>query len=360
MLIKRDLDKMETVSVVIPAFNAESFITEAVKSCAAQTFRPLEVIVVNDGSTDNTVSVVEKLQRSSLAGTELRLIDLKINQGAANAVNTGFTNAKGKFVCWLSADDMYIDKKKVEKQLKRMKKTNAKWSYYKYFYMGPSLQTAKINRPSYLPFLSFLDPLFVRDAELRLALLLFRNPVNGSSIMISKDCIEKRGKFDPVTRNVDGDGDLWMRYSTLNAKLVEISGAPIFYREHSQQTSKKNLSMLEGCDLTRVRMLSFLEREGKLVRIIKKFAPFLPVVIETNYHIARPFVAEYIFKYILKNKKEFGRAVSKYAHISLRDVENQITKIGLNREEFLGKSEKFNQSQTFQEFEEIYKKKINW
>lgn len=350
---------METVSVVIPAYNAESFITDAVKSCAAQTYRPLEVVVVNDGSTDNTTTIVEKLQKSSLAGIELKLINININQGAANAVNEGFTNAKGEFVCWLSADDMYIDRRKVEKQLKRMKKTNAKWSYYKYFYMGPSLQNAKINRPSYIPLLGFLDPLFVHDAELRLALLLFRNPVNGSSIMISKDCIEKCGKFDPVTQNVDGDGDLWMRYSTLNSKLIEIGGAPIFYREHSQQTSKKNLAMLEGCDLTRVRMLSFLEREGKLVRLIKKFAPFLPLVIETNYHIARPFVAEYLFNYILNNKKEFGKVISKYAQISLRDVENQIPKMGLNREEFLAKSQRFNESQTFKGFEEKYKKKIN-
>lgn len=347
------LENKETVSVIIPAYNAEAFITEAIKSCAAQTYRPIEVVVVNDGSTDATPTIVKKIGNTLRSKIELNLTDVNPNQGAANALRIGFSNAKGKFVCWLSADDLFIDKEKVARQVQCMERTDAAWSYYRYFYAGSNLSNARLLKPSYLPWLGLLDPIFVRDADLRLMLLLFKSPINGSSIMIRKECIEKYGTFDPVTRNVDGDGDLWMRYSSLGLKVVALNGAPVFYREHPMQTSKKQLVMLYGCDLTRLRMLSFLERGGRLVGLIKKFALFFPLVVETNYHKARPFVSEFLFKYIIDHKKELGKILSIYAQKALKDVETEIDQFGLDRKKCAHEAEIFKHSSAFKSFEHV-------
>jgi glycosyltransferase involved in cell wall biosynthesis len=348
------LENKATVTVVTPAYNAEKFIAGAIKSCLGQTFRPLEVIVVNDGSTDSTPEIVEKITRTMPSGKlELKLIDVHPNQGAANALRVGFSNAQGKFICWLSADDMFIDREKVAKQVHYMKKTNAAWSYFSYSYAGASLSQRRLVKPSYLPLLSFLDPLFVRDADLRLMILLFKSPINGSSIMIKKDAVEKYGSFDPATRNVDGDGDLWMRYSALGLKLTALKGASVFYREHAMQTTRKELAMLYGCDLTRIRMLAYLEKKGKLVKLVKKFAPFLPILVETNYHLARPFVSQRLFSYVLNHSKEFGRILPKCLAKPLRQVEKQIERLKLNKEEFKKQADAFNQSLTFQNFEQL-------
>ena len=246
----------ELVSVVIPAYNAERFIEDSVKSCFNQTYRPIEVVVVDDGSTDATPDLVNDLCDSVPDNeVELRMIDIGENKGAANALNVGFSNAQGNHICWLSADDMFLDERKVERQVNFMSRTGALWSYFKGSYVGETVPTATLTRSSFLPYARIMDPLFIRDHELRLMMLLFRNPINGSSVMIRKDCIAQHGQFDPITKNVDADGDLWMRYSALKLKLTALNGAAVFYREHPVQTSKKKSLMIYGCELTRMRIL---------------------------------------------------------------------------------------------------------
>ena len=87
------------VSVVIPAFNAARVIARAVHSVLEQDWQPIEVIVVDDGSTDGTVEAVE-----ALGAPELRVIR-QANTGAAAARNRGIRESRGAFVAFLDADD---------------------------------------------------------------------------------------------------------------------------------------------------------------------------------------------------------------------------------------------------------------
>lgn len=88
------------VSVIVPAFNASAWITEALGSILSQTWRDLEVIVVNDGSTDDTAEVVKSFQDS-----RVRMV-CQDNRGAAAARNRGLADAKGDFIQFLDADDL--------------------------------------------------------------------------------------------------------------------------------------------------------------------------------------------------------------------------------------------------------------
>lgn len=347
------------VTVVIPAYNAEEFIEDAAKSCFNQTYRPMETIVVNDGSIDATANEVkvlaDALRRSDF---ELRLIDVGKNMGAANALNVGFSNAKGAYVCWLSADDIFIDREKIKKQIGCMKRTGADWSYFRDFYSGVNTSTAKLVKSSYLPRLRILDPLFIRDSDLRLAMLLFKNPINGSSMVIKKDCVTSYGQFDPSTRNVDGDGDLWMRYSALKLKLCALKGAPVFYREHGKQTSKRKEYMMYGCELTRMRMLRVLEKKNKLVKVIKKFAPFLPIILKAKKHFERPLVSEFLFNYIVENKNEFNYFLFKSAQRSLNDVKKHSNYQSIDKNKFAEDLELLTRSDTFAKFEVTFEKMV--
>jgi glycosyltransferase involved in cell wall biosynthesis len=346
------------VSIVIPAFNAEEFIQNAVRSCVCQTYRPLEIVVVNDGSTDSTVERTRAMSNFAKSNEVLlKLTEIDNNRGAANALKVGFSISRGSYVCWLSADDMFIDKKKIEKQVAQMKEKKAMWSYYRDAYQGKTLSTSRLQRSSYLPHLSFLDPLFINDSYLRMMLLLFRNPINGSSIMIIRDCFEKYGQFDPLARNVDLDGDLWMRYSCLKLKLVAMKGAPVFYREHSNQTSRKKGLMLYGSELTRMRMLTLLAKKGILLYMLKKFSPYLPIVLSTKQPLARPLVSEFLFNYILYHKEEFNRILVKCIRKSLVDVRNHPNYSMLDRNQFLQDLESFAASPEFKRFEENISKR---
>src|ERR1051326_8460176 len=91
------------VSVIIPAYNAAAFIGETLDSVYAQTFKDFEVVVVNDGSPD-TDELERALERYA---AKLRYLK-QDNQGAAAARNTGITAARGEFVAFLDADDMWL------------------------------------------------------------------------------------------------------------------------------------------------------------------------------------------------------------------------------------------------------------
>lgn len=90
-------------SVVTPTFNRANFLTNAIKSIQGQTFSDYEHIIVDDGSTDDSASIVD-----SLSQNDSRIVYLKQkNHGRSHARNTGISRAKGKYVCFLDSDDLW-------------------------------------------------------------------------------------------------------------------------------------------------------------------------------------------------------------------------------------------------------------
>lgn len=101
------------VSVVMPAYNAEKYIAEAISSVLNQSFPDFELIVLNDGSTDGTGGIV---QRFAGQDKRIRLLNQAENRGAARTRNDGVQAARGEWVAFLDSDDIWIDTK-LEKQL---------------------------------------------------------------------------------------------------------------------------------------------------------------------------------------------------------------------------------------------------
>lgn len=95
----------QTVSVVIAAFNREDVITRAIDSAIGQTVQPLELIVVDDGSTDGTCAAVDRMKAQD---ARIRLIRSEKNEGAAAARNRGVLSARGDFVAFLDSDDEWL------------------------------------------------------------------------------------------------------------------------------------------------------------------------------------------------------------------------------------------------------------
>src|ERR1700722_15856506 len=96
------------VSVVIPAYNAEKWVSEAVKSVLTQTYKNLEIILVDDGSTDRTVELADSALKQG--GRPYRILQ-QPNRGAAAARNLGWRAAKGTWIQFLDADDLLESQK---------------------------------------------------------------------------------------------------------------------------------------------------------------------------------------------------------------------------------------------------------
>ena len=106
--ITMDKSKSSAISIIIPMYNTEKYITQCLESVAGQSFEDYEVIVIDDCSTDNSVAVVENL--ASTFDGRLQLIRLKKNNGSPGIPrNRGLKQAKGKYVIFLDSDDMFID-----------------------------------------------------------------------------------------------------------------------------------------------------------------------------------------------------------------------------------------------------------
>lgn len=118
----------ELVSIVVPVFNSEKFIKKTIQTVESQTYHNWELILVNDCSTDNSEQIIREYEKKD---ERIKLINLETNSGAAIARNTGMKNAKGKYIAFLDADDLW-KKEKLEKQIKFMQENNYDFTFTGY------------------------------------------------------------------------------------------------------------------------------------------------------------------------------------------------------------------------------------
>jgi glycosyltransferase involved in cell wall biosynthesis len=112
---------MASVSVIIPAYNRAGIIGRAIDSVLAQTFDDLEILVIDDGSTDDTVATVR-----SIGDDRIRCIECKSNRGAGAARNKGIREARGKYVAFLDSDDEWLPEK-LQRQVTLMESLPEDW-----------------------------------------------------------------------------------------------------------------------------------------------------------------------------------------------------------------------------------------
>lgn len=125
---KKTAVKKPLVSIVMPAYNAAGFIDDAIHSVLGQTFEEWELIVVDDHSTDKTFEVVGQFKDE-----RVRAIALKRNGGAAKARNRGVSAARGRYICFIDADDMW-QPSKLMKQVAFMKEKDCAFSFGSYVF----------------------------------------------------------------------------------------------------------------------------------------------------------------------------------------------------------------------------------
>lgn len=119
------------ISVIIPAYNVGDYISECIESLLSQTYKKLEIIIVNDGSTDNTQSIIEAYQQKNC---NIKCINI-LNKGVSVARNVALKYAKGEFVIFIDPDD-FLNNEMLEKMIRKMRETDsdvAICGYVKYF-----------------------------------------------------------------------------------------------------------------------------------------------------------------------------------------------------------------------------------
>lgn len=122
------MKQKDLVSIIIPVYNASSFLMDTIKTIQEQTYENWEAIFVNDCSKDNSIEIIKKEQKKD---KRIKLIENKSNSGAAISRNNGIDASNGKYLCFLDADDKW-HKEKLEKQIKFMKEKKCRFSFTGY------------------------------------------------------------------------------------------------------------------------------------------------------------------------------------------------------------------------------------
>jgi len=195
-------DPCPIVSVVIPAFNAARHIEVCVRSALAQRFKNLEVIVVDDGSEDDTLALVRRLQEADL---RVRLLALETNSGRpAVPRNAGIAIARGEFVAFLDADDIWHPWK-LSDQLAVMLDRPDFVFVYSIFETFGNVSRSDIRYG--------VKPLPIRTAVSR-ARLERENAIPCSSVLVRESFLRAEGGFDDDRElSAVEDYDLWLRLS---------------------------------------------------------------------------------------------------------------------------------------------------
>ena len=184
------------ISVVIPTYNRAEFLNRALLSVARQTLKCSEIIVVDDGSTDNTSAVLDNI--SNTVRVPLKVLKQK-NKGVASARNRGVACAENDYIVFLDSDDHW-HKKKIELQYKALQEnpeclishTREKW-----LRRGVHLNQKRKHIPQH-------GDIFQHSLQLC--------AVGMSTVMVRKDLFSQVGMFDETLRCCE-DYDLWLRVS---------------------------------------------------------------------------------------------------------------------------------------------------
>ena len=118
------------VSIIVPVYNAENYIEETVSGVAAQTYEDWELLLVEDRSTDGTLRRIQDCMEKEGTG-RIRLIRQPSNRGAAQARNRGLQEAKGRYIAYLDADDLWVPEK-LERELHFLKEKDAAFVFTGY------------------------------------------------------------------------------------------------------------------------------------------------------------------------------------------------------------------------------------
>ena len=215
------------ISVIVPVYNAEKYITEAIDSIVQQEYRPLEIIVVDDGSTDGTPELIYHYD------DQVRYF-YQENQGPAVARNRGITESKGQFLAFLDSDDLWPSDK-----LKN--------------------QSSCLLKESGLDVITGYTSVFQSRDEISKDLNILKDgilSVQLGSALFRKSAFDKVGLFDEELRYSE-DQDWFLRACETGIRKEVLEVTTLYHRRHDNNMTDK--AAAHGYQLTKV-LKKFLDR----------------------------------------------------------------------------------------------------
>ncbi|MES2416416.1 MAG: glycosyltransferase [Patescibacteria group bacterium] len=228
------------VSIILPTYNGSQRIEMALESVLAQKYSNWELLVLDDGSQDNTASIVDIFVKKD---ARIKYIKNEVNLGIQKTLNKGLKEAKGEYIARIDDDDVWCDQNKLNEQILFLEKNT------EYVLVGTGVIIVDENNRELFRYL-----LPQTDSEIRKN-ILSKNCFIHSSVLFKKDKVMQIGGYDESinTRHVE-DYDLWLRLG-LNGKFANIPSYAVMFKLHNASISAQNK----------------IEQYKKIFKVIKTF-----------------------------------------------------------------------------------------
>ena len=297
--------KAPKISVLMPAYNSEKYIAEAIESILNQTFKDFEFIIVNDGSTDKTAEIIEKYAKKD---ARIRFINNTKNQGIIAALNPGFAMCRGEYIARMDSDDISLPER-FAKQVKYMDQhpgcgVCSSWAEK----FGPNIAENRVL--TYMPTVKLLDFVIYGDKV-----------CNPGSMIRRSVLVDNNIKYNPEYKHAE-DYAFWVEVCK-HSEIHNLQEVLLKYRWHDENVSVMHKkTQMECAERIRKNILSVLlsydtdiEKLSRITREVReRFWLFgvLPIIrrkqyalIKTKYYLFEklPIIQEkdgkiYLFEFI--------------------------------------------------------------
>lgn len=226
------------ISIIVPTYNRVSLLIETVNSILAQTYEDFEIIVISDGSTDNTQKEISKIKDS-----RLKFIQLKKNYGyPAKARNEGIKISKGKFIAFCDDDDLW-ETDKLQRQVEKIEKG------YNFIFTNYSILKSDKNPLKKLYHNFIISFLFNKlNKKISFLFLSFSNPIVNSSVLLEKRLIIKIMFNESIAFRASEDYQTWINIFDITNPCY-IKDELVIYRVHENNISINFAANLKRCVL---------------------------------------------------------------------------------------------------------------
>jgi glycosyltransferase involved in cell wall biosynthesis len=218
----------DTITVVIPVFNGADWLAEALQSVLKQSLLPNEILVINDGSTDNSAEIAQ-----SFKGVCVHTFE---NAGLSASRNRGIELAASKWIAFLDHDDLW-EPEKLERQMKALKADSAAdvcVTSRRYLVVGKTQEDIRIGEVQAVP-----------NSEAMVSYLYRRCYFAPSSVVARRSALLSIGGFDPSIKIVE-DWDCWLRLEQAGARFVSCIEPLTLYRVRAESMSRNAEAMYNG------------------------------------------------------------------------------------------------------------------
>lgn len=255
------------VSILIPCYNSESFIRETLESCLSQSYRNIEIIIVDDGSTDDSLKIAKEYESKF----DNIFVFSQNNKGACSARNLAFEKSSGDYIIYLDADDV-LSLNKIEYQVKALLNRDVRdiatcrWDRFQHH----------IEEAKFPPYICYRD--YDKGINLLIDLWNYSEMFQTSCYLISRQLVIESGVWNESLKK-NQDGEFFARVLLHAKSVVFCENAKVYYRSGDYEsvskgsTKSKIVSLLESFILYKT-ILNFEDSHRVRLALAKNFALF--------------------------------------------------------------------------------------